>query len=203
MVQVIHSTREPNPGISHVFNDILYTRRLVLRKIRKEDLPLIHIWSNDPDAYGSYLTPEGFSLRQLQELFAMNTFWRVHDKTFLIEMRTQEKPLGTVHYWLKPDPMKTAVLSIKIADPCERDKGFGTEAQKYLVIYLFEQIGVRRVHVYTDTENKAQQRCLKKLGFSIHRSLLYDDRQVMRSGYEFELNIDDFLKTAIYRFHYE
>jgi RimJ/RimL family protein N-acetyltransferase len=45
-----------------------------------------------------------------------------------------------------------------------RGKGYGTEAQKLLVAYLFQTTTVYRVEASTDVENVAEQRSLEKVG---------------------------------------
>jgi RimJ/RimL family protein N-acetyltransferase len=174
-----------------------------MRRIRESDLPLILAWSNSDEACGPYLTPERFCASDLSEQFAGNAFWNRNDRTFLIEEREPALAIGTVHYWLRPDQRETAVISIKIADPRERNRGYGTEAQKYLIILLFDQVGVKQVEMYTDIDNIAQQSCLRKLGFAVCHSLTYDDRRIKRTGHLYRLTRQDYCSTAIYRFHYE
>ena len=181
----------------------VYTRRLLMRRIRAEDLPLILAWSNSEVAYGPYLTPERHTARGLEEQFSGNSLWNRHDKTYLVAKRESDQPIGTVHYWLKQGQAESAVVCVKIAEPQERGRGYGTEAQKYMIIHLFQQVGVKTVEMYTDIDNLAQQRCLTKLGFSIVESLTYDDRQVVRTGHLFQLTEAAFREKAIYRFHYE
>jgi RimJ/RimL family protein N-acetyltransferase len=183
--------------------DILYTRRLQMRRIKISDLPLILDWSNSEGACGPYLTPERFSAPILTEQFAANAFWNRHDKTFLIEKRDPTLAIGTIHYWMRPDQRDTALMSLKIAHIGERGRGYGTEAQKYMIITLFEQIGVKAIEMFTDIDNMAQQCCLRKLGFAICHSLTYDDCRVKRTGHLFRLTQQDYRATAIYRFHYE
>ncbi|NUR60793.1 MAG: GNAT family N-acetyltransferase [Catenulispora sp.] len=48
--------------------------------------------------------------------------------------------------------------------PSARGKGYGTEAQKVLVDYLFQTTTVNRVEASTDVENIAEQRSLEKAG---------------------------------------
>lgn len=189
--------------LKDVLGNTIYTRRLQLRRIRENDLPLLLSWSHCQEAFGPYLTPERLSPERLKEQFAANIFWNRHDKTFLIEKRDPILPIGTIHYWLKSDQQGCAVITVKIAAKAERGCGYGTEAQKFLIIQLFEQVGVTQVEMYTDIDNKAQQRCLAKLGFVIDRSLTYDDHGVTRTGNLYRLTRDAYQKTAIYRYHYE
>lgn len=181
----------------------IYTRRLIMRRINEADLPLILAWSNSETASGLYLSPERHNAKMLMDQFSASAFWNRNDKMFLMEKREAEQSIGTIHYWLKSNQPDTAVVSLKVAEPDERGKGYGTEAQKYLIIFLFDQAGVKTVEMYTDINNLAQQHCLTKLGFSIVEALTYQDRQVIRTGYLFQLNYEDYLEKAIYRFHYE
>ena len=48
--------------------------------------------------------------------------------------------------------------------PAARGKGYGTEAQRQLVAYLFDYTTVNRVEASTDVENLAEQRSLEKAG---------------------------------------
>lgn len=188
---------------SPLLTEQLYTRRLLLRRIRETDLPLILAWSNSKTAFGQYLTPECYEPASLSDHFRGNAFWNRHDKTFLIETRQTGKPIGTIHYWLRQSQADTAVISVKIAVPQERCQGYGTEAQKFLIIHLFKQVGVKKVEMYTDIDNLPQQRCLKKLGFTISDSLTYEDCNVVRTGFLFRITEPVFRENAIYRFHYE
>ncbi|WP_231714154.1 GNAT family N-acetyltransferase [Desulfosarcina ovata] len=189
--------------LKDVFGDAIYTCRLQLRRIRETDLPLLLTWSNCQEAFGPYLTPERQNAERLKEQFATNLFWNRHDKTLLIETRNPVRPIGTIHYWLKSDQLGGAVVAVKIATAEQRGCGYGTEAQKFLIIQLFDQVGVTQVEMYTDIDNKAQQRCLAKLGFSVDRSLTYDDHGVKRTGHLYRLTRKAFQRTAIYRYHYE
>jgi RimJ/RimL family protein N-acetyltransferase len=95
------------------------------------------------------------------------------------------------------------VIKIKITTPEQRGKGYGTEAQKYLIINLLDRLRLDEVEMYTDINNKAQQRCLGKLGFELIESLVYDDHQVRRLGHRYRLPKQRYLTHPIYRYHYE
>jgi RimJ/RimL family protein N-acetyltransferase len=50
--------------------------------------------------------------------------------------------------------------------PDQRGKGYGSQAQRLLAAYLFEQTTAQRVEAGTDIENIAEQRALEKAGFT-------------------------------------
>ena len=119
------------------------------------------------------------------------------------DMMRDGTPIGTVQYWIRAEEPDTAVMAIKIARPEERCKGYGVEAQKYLVLFLFSRLSIHRVDMYTDVNNAAQQRCLQKLGFSQVQALPYADHQVQRLGYLYRLGRQQFVNQPIYQHHYE
>ena len=184
-----------------IFGNRIFTVRLQLRRIELEDLPLLVEWSNDPQAYGRYLTPECHSTEQLGLQLQAGVLWNERNKTFLIELRDGE-PIGTVHYWIRSEDPGSAVMAVKIARPEERGKGFGTEAQKYLILFLFNRLDIRQVEMYTDVNNGAQQRCLHKLGFELTQALAYADQQVQRHGYLYRLCRQRFANEPLYQHHY-
>lgn len=184
-----------------IFGDRIFTIRLQLRRIEAEDVQLLATWSHNPAAYGDYLTPEKLSAGQLESQLQAGILWTESNKTFLVELR-QGTPIGTVHYWMRPEAPATAVIAVKIALPEERGKGYGTEAQKYLILFLFNRLDIKQVEMVTDVNNIAQQRCLQKLGFELTQALPYVDQQVQRIGYLYRLCRQRFRAASIYQHHY-
>lgn len=180
----------------------LFTNRLLLRKISRSDLVTLWRWSRSAESYGSFLSPEECEKEEIEQRYISGLFWNDNEKVFFIEKR-DGSPLGTIHYWLRSDKLGTAVVAVKIAEPSQRNKGYGTEAQKFVMMYLFEKIKVQSVEMYTDLDNLPQQRCLRKLGFSLIETLTYDDKGIRRTGNLYRINSDQYLKEPIYRYHYE
>ncbi len=185
-----------------LFGNRIFTIRLELRRIVKEDAELLSHWSHDCRAYGEYLSPEQLSVTQLMEQLEAGMHWSEHHKTFLITLKEEEQPIGTIHYWLKAEVPHTAVMAVKIAEPQWRGMGLGTEAQKYLILFLFNRLSLEYVEMYTDINNLAQQRCLHKLGFEMQQALSYVDQQVKRVGYLYRLGKNRFAQEPIYHYHY-
>lgn len=185
-----------------IFCDKLLTPRLNLRRIVERDLPLFVAWSNSDTAHGKYLTPDCIDEQKGMESIASGAYWNDENRVFFIELK-EEKPIGTLHYWLRPEQKGCAVMALKISEPAMRNKGYGTEAQKYVIIQLFTRMKMQRVEMYTDIDNCAQQRCLNKLGFQLTDSLHYDDHRIQRIGHLFRLDADTFSQTSIYQYHDE
>lgn len=185
-----------------LFGDRILTSRLQLRRIDADDLPLLAAWSNDPTSYGDYLTPERLSLEHLRHQLQAGALWSESGKIFLIELR-QGPAIGTLHYWLRQKEAKTAAISVRIACPEERGKGYGTEAQQGLMMMLFNREAVVQVEMHTDVNNEAQQRCLRKLGFEIVQVMPYVDQEVQRLGYLYRLRWERFHQEMLYQHFHE
>jgi len=184
-----------------LFGDKLFTPRLCLRRMYETDLPQLVDWSRSAEAYGRYLSPENLQMDQVRQQLQSGVFWNGQEKAFLILRREEEKLLGTIHYWQPVGREKTAAVALKIALPTERGKGYGTEAQKYLISYLFDRCGMEQVEMYTDIDNTVQQRCLGKLGFELVDSLSYTDQQVRRVGHLYRLTGTGYAAQPIYQYH--
>lgn len=185
-----------------IFGDKLLTPRLSLRRVQQEDLSLLVEWSNSSDAHGEYLTPEGLDRQVAKDQVASDMMWNDENRVFLVQLK-DGPTIGTAHYWLRSEQKKCGVMALKIADPEKRNNGYGTEAQKYIIISLFERLKLEAVEMYTDINNLPQQRCLKKLGFELVETLSYDDHQVSRVGHLFRLDQKAYSKSLYYQYHYE
>ena len=184
-----------------LYGDCLFTSRLHLKRPAKEDLLLLADWSCSPDACGPYLSCENFEPGQLFDQLNSGAMWNDREKRFLI--CCNGLPIGCIRYWTPSGQLNTAMMSVKVAVPSERGKGFGTEAQKFLIKHLMENENIHQIHMYTDIDNKPQQRCLRKLGFEIKEALRYRDQHLMRDGLLFILTFDNFNRHPIYRYHNE
>lgn len=185
-----------------IFGDKILTPRLELRRIVERDLPLFVAWSNSEIAHGEYLTPDCIDKQRGSESIASGAYWNDENRVFFIELK-EDKPIGTLHYWRRSEQKSCAVMALKISEPEMRNKGYGTEAQKYAIIQLFTRMKLQRVEMYTDIDNISQQRCLKKLGFQLIDSLNYDDHRIQRVGHLFRIDAATFSNTPIYQYHYE
>jgi RimJ/RimL family protein N-acetyltransferase len=187
-----------------LFGDKLYTPRLSLGKIRKENLSFLVDWSSSEIACGSYLTPEKYSFEQMKNQIQSGVFWSDNEKLFFVETKEDGRPIGTAHFWQPSRGGTTVHMALKVALPEERGQGYGTEIQKYLIIHIFDRLGqIKAIEMYTDINNSIQQRCLYKLGFELVESLVYEDQQEKRTGHLFRLTIEQYHSHPIYQFHYE
>ena len=181
----------------------IYTSRLILRRVEEDDLPQLVEWSRSPEACGNFLSPEEYHLDQLQQQLVSGSLWSEQEKIYIIELKGTGEALGLIHFWSNSAGEGTRTMALKIVSPEQRNHGYGTEAQKFLIMQLFERSRVKRVEMYTDINNIPQQRCLTRLGFVLVESLNYDDKNVKRVGHLYRLKKENYLSTLLYHFHYE
>lgn len=186
-----------------LYGDKLFTRRLILRKIQEKDIPILVDWSHSESACGAYLSPGGHSVEQMRQRLQSGVFWNDMEKMFFVELKENGNPLGTAHYWQSPGHRNTLAMALKVAIPEERGKGYGTEIQKFIIMSVFDRLSTVVIEMHTDVNNFAQQRCLRKLGFELIESLVYDDQQEKRTGHLFRLTAEQYHLHPIYQFHYE
>lgn len=73
-------------------------------------------------------------------------------------------PLGRIRFFGLNTLNRSAELGLLI-DPEEQHHGYGTEAMRVLIRYLFKYRGLNKVHAQTAGFNKAAIGLLEKLGF--------------------------------------
>jgi RimJ/RimL family protein N-acetyltransferase len=148
---------------SNILDAVAY--RVHLRPVIEDDLAMLDILANDPDATRPYnwfgWRDRGhFRRRWLDDgLLTAN-------EGVLIVVRGEDH-IGFVSW----SDVRTAMSSrcwrigINIL-PEQRGQGYGTEAQRLLVRYLFAHTQVNRIEADTEVSNIAEQRSLEKAGFS-------------------------------------
>lgn len=180
-----------------------YTKRFICRKIKEQDVPILTEWSNSQIAYGDYLTPENTTLEENLSKLKNNSFWNDKSKTYLVETKEEETPIGIIKYWTKSDSSTVAMIALKIAIPEHRRKGYGTEIQKALIRELFKKYKFDAIEMYTDINNIPQQKCLEKLDFENIKTENYVDSGTPRQGHLYRLTKERYEKSGVHIFYYE
>ena len=140
--------------------------RIRLRDLTLADADLVDAWHNDSDRseFNDFGEPQSPLPR---DVLAEGPLRNEHNGMLMVET-LDGRPIGTVgwhsvHYG--PGPGSNAWnFGIELR-PEERGLGYGTEAQRELARWLFENTDVNRVEASTDVENIAEQRALEKAGY--------------------------------------
>ena len=141
---------------------MLEGKKVNLRALEKEDLPLIAKWFSNPEFMGEYNVLNQFSSVDAEWFLGKNQF---EMKLFIIEKKNGTK-IGYINHFhvLHPDRWFHEIGYALI--PSERNKGYCSEAVKLIVDYLFlrEEV-VNRIQAQTDIRNVGSQKVLETTGF--------------------------------------
>ena len=137
---------------------MLEGKNVNLKIVEKEDLSSVAEWFNDPDFSGRFDPLDAQQSRTEIEKKYENL--GVEEKWFVIEKKDGNK-IGFIGNFLvgRLHEVGYALTS------SERNKGYGTEALKIIVDYLFLSKDIVRIQAGTNVENKSSQRVLEKTGF--------------------------------------
>jgi RimJ/RimL family protein N-acetyltransferase len=118
----------------------------------------------ETDLYSSYGFTDPTRLRKSVE--SGEAFQKWGDLTGRLAVEADGEYIGhvswhPVHYGPIPAPALNFGIGLI---PSGRGKGYGTEAQRQLIAYLFDNTTANRVEASTDVENIAEQRSLEKVG---------------------------------------
>jgi ribosomal-protein-alanine N-acetyltransferase len=137
---------------------LLEGKNVNLRVIEREDLPLLAEWSNNPEYFGEFVWLPQQSRTEWEKRYdglTSDTKW------FFVEKKDRPK-IGTMFHWLIGNLME---ISCVLASD-ERGKGYGAEATKLLVDYLFLSKNLIRIQAHTDAKNMVSQKTLQNVGFT-------------------------------------
>jgi len=168
--------------------NMFYGEKVKLREYREEDIILAYEYMNDPEVLLN-LSPEiPYPMTLEKEIDWFENQKRLRDNyNFAIESIRDEIYIGGCGINEIDWKNGTATVGIFIGHKGYRGKGYGTDAMKVLVGFLFSQTNVNRVQLFTYSFNLRAIKSYLKCGFveegrlrqRIFRSGEYHDELVM------------------------
>lgn len=139
--------------------------RVVLRPVAEADLELLELLTNDPEAAGEYQWfgwhDPGFLRRRWQETGMLTA------ENGMLVPTLDDRVLGLVSWHRSRTGQTSYCWNMGLVlMPEARGHGYGTEAQRLLVEYLFAHTQLNRIEATTEVDNRAEQRSLEKAGFT-------------------------------------
>jgi RimJ/RimL family protein N-acetyltransferase len=129
-----------------------------LRIVEREDLSLLEEWLNNPNFGGIYEPLDAQESRsELEKKYDKSTS---EERLFIIQKRDGSK-VGIVGHFPQGKSLEIGYAVV----PSERRKGYGTEAVKIMVDYLFLSKDIMHIPASTNVRNTTSQRILEKAGF--------------------------------------
>ena len=128
-----------------------------LRIIEKEDLSIIKEWCNEIGIMGKHEPIIQETKADLERQYDKLT----EGQWFFVERKDSTK-IGFITHSVTPS--KFTVIGYALL-PNERGKGYGSEAVKIMVDFLFLSKNIVRIQAGIHPQNMASQRVLEKAGF--------------------------------------
>lgn len=142
------------------------SKRLKFRKVEKEDIELYHSWRNDMDVMTS--TNPFLDLYSLEDTrdFVENVILNSNlSKSYMIIEKENKVPIGITSLINIDYKNRNAECIIDIGEKEYWGKGYGTEALKILLDYVFLELNLHRVSLKVFSFNEKAIHLYKKLGF--------------------------------------
>src|SRR5262252_5423597 len=138
--------------------------QLTLRPVGEDDLLLLRTLTQDPRATGEFEQYGWYAPRVFQRDWEENGLISSDGGTLMVACAAEA--LGAVS-WRRRQTAPAShcwVLGIGLF-PEARGRGYGTQAHRLVVGYLFTHTTVHRIEAATETGNVAEQKALERAGF--------------------------------------
>jgi RimJ/RimL family protein N-acetyltransferase len=151
---------------------MLRGRLVDLRAIEPADYPLLARWYNRPDVMTYWGLPGNtVSVAEVARKEEAETF-RGNSRKYLVQTKDAQ-PIGFVDYYDLDWQARRGWVSILIGEESYWGGGYGTDAMRTLLRYLFSQLGLHRVSLNVHESNVRAQRSYRKNGF-VQEGLMRD-----------------------------
>jgi len=140
--------------------------QIALRPVAEDDLVILEeLTGDDPAKTGEFAWFGWLERNRWRRRWGENGLLGDDGGTLMV-VRGQKR-LGFMNWHRKPSTPAAYHWEIGIALlPEARGHGYGTEAHRLLVRYLFAHTTVHRIEAATEADNIAEQRALEKAGFT-------------------------------------
>lgn len=155
---------------------------VLIREKRLEDAAIDYEWRKDPElaAYDA-AQPLTMSFRAYVATVADEIETpATHRRSYSIETLDGGRHIGNLMYYGYEPARAEAELGITIGDRDYWSRGYGSDAVKLMLGFLFGEMGLKRVFLHTLTWNDRAQQAFARAGFS-------RVREVHRGSYDFVL----------------
>jgi len=175
-------------------------KKVCLREVRESDLPLLLALRNDLDTQGwPYALPTDYTLRTYQKQYEEDSFsFDRRRARFVIEILDTGEVAGNISYY-SYRPRHSVTFGIAIAKQFW-SAGLAYDAQETLLNFMFEELGVRVVRLWTTSSNEQAIRLAERSGFSV---AVRRRQAVIRRGNLADSVSMDLLREEYYALHPE
>lgn len=171
---------------------------VLLREERGDDQKFLAGLRNDMETQAwSKALPPDYTVPMYRKRYEDRRFsFDREDGRFIIIMKETHETAGMIGYsWLKP--RWSAMMGIMVAKKYW-GSGIALDAQEVLLKFLFEQLGLRVVRLFTHSGNKPAIKLALKSGFSVSAR---QRQAVFKDGKLYDNNLMDILREEYYELH--
>lgn len=149
--------------------------KIYLKPVVLESAEVFFKWVNDPivNKYLALKPPENLEgeIKWLKEVINNSK-----DLVFSIYLKENNKMIGNIGTHNLDDPDKNFTLGILIGEKEEWGKGYGTDAFKALIPYLFKKKGAKKLNLTVAKKNIPAQKVYLKAGFEFKGTKKIENR---------------------------
>jgi diamine N-acetyltransferase len=155
---------------------MLNGKRIRLRAIEKEDLPIFVTWLNDPEVRRNLQLFQPLSLAQEEEWFKGTLQQPVEEQPLMIEVKTAEgwQSVGNVGLLKISNTDRAAEIGIVIGEKIFWGQGYGTETMRLMLKHGFKELNLNRIYLRVYETNLRGIRSYEKAGFKLEGRLRQD-----------------------------
>jgi RimJ/RimL family protein N-acetyltransferase len=170
---------------------------VTLRPVAPADLPALRHWFNDPAVMRFWGRPRPLVLPNQFDADLPGRFAGFDDAGYFTIEDPSGRPIGRIEFERLDERNRSAELMILIGEPDALGRGFGRDAVRALLTYLFRDRNLYRVELTVLPDNKRAIRSYQRSGFSIEGTLrdhrfvdgrYVDELQMSILRHEFENN---------------
>lgn len=151
---------------------IIRGEHVYLRPAERSDLPTFVRWFTDAEVtqHLAFRAPLSLALEEgwFERMLAAQG---KTDYAFIICLRADDRPIGTVGLHGIDHENGNADFGIAIGEKAEWDKGFGTDATNAICDFGFGELRLERISLYIYAENDRARRSYEKAGFTLEGTL--------------------------------
>jgi len=151
--------KKPFPAAPSMIGEKLY-----LRATTPEDIVNTHHWQLLSEPQALSCRPRPFRTAKEVAEAARAREKSIDRQHFVAVRKDDNAPVAVVGYFDYNSLNRSAELGLQV-DPDERRKGYGSEAVRILVNYLFGYRGLNKVYAQTAGFNEAAMATMESLGF--------------------------------------
>ncbi len=161
-------------------NPYLIGQRVYIRPVELDDAPLIRTWHNDPEIRKLAIGGRLPYTQDFEEEDIKNAIKSKEQAYLMIVKKVEDKAIGFIRINELRSFDRNVWLRMIIGDKNSWGQGYGSDALRCVLHWLFNELNVYRVEIEIFAFNERALKFFKKIGFKqegIHRKAHFSEGQ--------------------------